>query len=71
MPKPGEMTEKQKQRAIQAKADLELEKNIVDWIEKVIHQRPPVEDEESYTKYIRRATNYKSLKFLISKKREF
>jgi hypothetical protein len=46
-------TEKQKQRAIQAEKDKELEKEIMVWIEKVLHTRPAVDDEESYTKFIK------------------
>ena len=49
------MTERQKERKIQAEKDLDLEKEIVDWIDKVLHKRPPVEDEENYTKFIKYA----------------
>ena len=48
-----ERTEKQRLREVQAKEDLELEKKIIDWIDTVLHERPPVEDEESYTKFIK------------------
>ena len=48
-----EMTEKQKQRLQQAKDDLEMEKQIIDWIDKVLHQRPTAEDEETYIKFIK------------------
>ena len=53
MPHQGEMTEKQKQRKIQAQQDLDMEKHIIDWIDKVLHQRPPAEDEENYIKFIK------------------
>ena len=49
----GEMTEKQKLRQIQAQQDLEMEKNIIDWIEKVLHERPAITDEENYIKFIK------------------
>ena len=48
-----ELTEKQKQRQVQAKQDLEMEKNIIDWIDRVLHTRPPMEDEENYIKFIK------------------
>ena len=53
MPHQGEMTEKQKQRLEQAKQDLEMEKHIIDWIDKVLHKRPAIEDEENYIKFIK------------------
>ena len=48
-----EMTEKQKLRQIQAQQDLEMEKNIIDWIERVLHTRPAITDEENYIKFIK------------------
>ena len=47
------MTERQKQRQIQAEKDKELELHIMEWIEKVLHKRPQVSDEENYTKFIK------------------
>ena len=47
------LTERQKQRAIQAEKDKQLEVDIMEWISKVLHKRPPVEDEENYTKFIK------------------
>ena len=46
-------TERQKQRKIQAEKDMDLEREIVDWIDKVLHTRPPAEDEETYKKFIK------------------
>jgi molybdenum cofactor biosynthesis enzyme len=48
-----EVTDKQKQRKIQAQQDLEMEKHIIDWIDNILHQRPPAEDEENYIKFIK------------------
>ena len=47
------MTEKQKQRQIQAEKDKEMEIHIMEWIEKVLHKKPAVTDEENYTKFIK------------------
>ena len=49
----GEMTEKQKQRIEQAKQDLEMEHQIIEWIDKVLHKRPAIEDEEHYIQFIK------------------
>ena len=49
----GEVTEKQKQRIEQAKKDLEMEHQIIEWIDQVLHKRPPIEDEEHYIQFIK------------------
>ena len=53
MSEPVEITQKQKDRQIGHQKDLQLEKHIIEWIDKVLHKRPPREDEENYTKFIK------------------
>ena len=53
MPHAGEITEKQKQRQEQAKLDLEMEHQIIEWIDKVLHKRPAIEDEEHYIEFVK------------------
>ena len=48
-----EVTEKQKQRFEQAKKDLEMEHDVIEWIDQVLHKRPVIEDEEHYTQFIK------------------
>ena len=48
-----EVTEKQKQRQEQAKQDLEMEHQIIEWIDKVLHTRPAIEDEVHYIQFIK------------------
>ena len=48
-----EMTDKQKERQEIAKHDKELEHEIIEWIDKVLHKRPAIEDEEHYIQFIK------------------
>ena len=57
----GEMTEKQKQRIEQAKQDLEMEHQIIEWIDKVLHKRPAIEDEEHYIQFIKWVKQHPSI----------
>ena len=60
MPHAGEVTEKQKQRQEQAKLDLEMEHQIIEWIDKVLHKRPAIEDEEHYIQFIKWVKHHQS-----------
>ena len=48
-----EMTANQKQRLVQHQLDLDMEADVVAWIERVIHRKPATDSEEDYEKFIK------------------
>ena len=48
-----EMTANQKQRLVQHQLDLEMEADVVAWIEGMIHRKPATDSEEDYEKFIK------------------